>query len=164
MYLPFFLSKNEVIYHEFRQHKNYRNLSLNDIISLGNIAWHTGILTSLNMPKTSIFKLICDNNITLTTSFCASPTNRIIFSSFNHLDNSITLYKDTIEKYFIPSIPSKFNSYSNYENATNLLILHEYFHFLQCNNFYSLNVYRLNPLNEIAAYSFSRNISNISFE
>lgn len=164
MEIPFFLSKNEIIYNEFKQYKKCQNLSFNEIISLGNIAWHTGILASLNTPKIPIFELISDNDITLNASCYTLPKNRIIFSSYNYLDNNITLYKNTIEKYFIPSIPAKYTSYSNYEYAISLLICHEFFHFLQCHNLYSLSIYPLDCLNEIAAYSFARNRDYIYFE
>lgn len=156
MELSFFLDKTKLIENEFELDNICQIHSKNGIFSLGSIAWNIGVLTALEVSN-------FDDLPSLTQPSFTVPST-IIFSDYNKLTNTITLYKDAIEKYFLPNVPSNFSIYSNYENAVYLLKLHEYFHYLQCSNYNYLCVYPMNCLNEIAAYSFAQKISGISFE
>ena len=118
------------------------------------MAWNIGVLTALSTPR-------IDGLSTQTKSHV--PFN-VIFSDYNSLTNTITIYQNTILEYFLPNVPDNFSKFSSYNNAVNLLKLHEYFHYLQCSNFNGLDVFRMNCLNEIAAYSFTQKICGISFE
>ena len=156
MKLSFFLDKNDVIQNEFNLDYGYKKYSEKSIFLLGNMAWDIGVLTALN--GSSFARLN-----TVTKSSIIVPSN-IIFSDYNSISSIITLYKDTIMEHFLPNVPSKYSSFSDYDNAVYLLKLHEYFHHLQCTNFNSISVFRMNCLNEIAAYAFSQKISGICFE
>ena len=156
MKLSFFLDKDDMIRNEFALENKLTRYSKDCIIMLGNMAWNMGVLASLNISN-------FDDLDTLTKPSVVTPSD-IIFSDYNSLTNEITLYKDTILEHFLPNVPTRFSKYTNYNDAIYLLKLHEYFHYLQCTNFQSLAIFRLNCLNEIAAYSFSQKISGISFE
>ena len=152
MKLSFFLDKDDLILNEIDN--NYANKK--SIINLCNFCWDVGKLTAISLPKDSIDNLIAKNNITIIKEQALPIINHIIFSIYNKSNNSITLYDETIEKYFIPNIPKNFTL-----NPYDLFIKHEFFHFLQCNGFYNLKPYKLDFLNEIAAYSFTHNFGII---
>ncbi len=149
MLLSFFLDKDDVIINELN--KNCINCE-NHILELCNFSWDIGKIVAINTPNISMNNLIKKANITIVKKKSLLTIDRVIFSNYNKINNSITIYEDTIKKHFIPYMPSNYSL-----NSYNLFLKHEFFHFLQCNNFYNLRPYKLNFLNEIAAYSFTNN-------
>lgn len=142
---PFALNKTDLILHQLSM--NFISPSP-DILKLCDFCWDLGKIAAISIPNCSILELIYKNNITIRYQKSLSTINNIIFSYYNKSNNTITIFEDTIKQYF---------DVSNYD----LFITHEFFHFLQCNNYYKLKPYKLNFLNEIGAFSFSNNFGII---
>lgn len=149
MKLSFFLSRLLVIQNEFRiDGKSH----IKNILSAGNLSWNTGILCALDYCRTTPQDFIAQHNIQVVTKNAPILLDKLLFSSFNSISNQITLYTDAIDLYLTLHAPIGLDKTS----FTNLLLSHEIFHFLQCNNFCVL--FSMSCLNEIAAYAFAKKI------
>lgn len=152
MQLSFFLPKTHVIQNEFNINPQCRRVNKKNIFNLGNLSWNMGMLCALNFPHVTSREFIASHDIKIITKDIVPILNKILFSSFDASNNSIILYPNMIDKYFVPSAPSNFN----HNHCIDLLLYHEIFHFLQCTN--QCPLYKINCLNEIAAYSFTRKV------
>jgi len=153
--LSFFLNKLEVIENEFQQDHKSHSLPTKNIFQLGNLSWDMGTLCALNFGHTSIQNFITHNNIHVTLKNSLPHFGKMFFSSFIKSSNQITLYIDSINSHLIPYAPYNFTR----SDIFNLLLSHEIFHFMQCNNLCAL--YNNSCLNEIAAYAFAKQIHNM---
>lgn len=149
MKLSFFLSKLLVIQNEF---SIYNKKHIKNILTAGNLSWNIGILCALDYCHTTPQNFITQHNIQVITKNAPVLLDKLLFSSFNSISNQITLYTDAIDSYLTLHAPTGLDKTS----FTNLLLSHEIFHFLQCNNFCVL--FSMSCLNEIAAYAFAKKI------
>lgn len=155
MKLSFFLNKLEVIQNEFSSDYKNRIVTIKNIWKLGNLSWNIGILCALNYKYTTLQEFITHYNIKVITKKAPPLLDKLLFSSFDKTSNQIILYMDTIDSYIISYAPLGVDK--NY--LINLLLAHEIFHFLQCNNHCVL--FNMNCLNEIAAYAFAKSLENM---
>lgn len=155
MKLSFFLNKVLVIQNEFQQDRKAHIFTPRRIMHLGNLSWNMGRLCALNFKHTTTNVFLVRHNIQVTTQNAPTTLYKIFFSSFCKTSNQIVLYSNNIDSYLIPNAPSNFSK----SDLINLLLNHEIFHFLQCNELSTL--YNINCLNEIAAYAFAREMHNM---
>jgi hypothetical protein len=171
-----FLGKQQLIDQELKFDIYYNRIFDPNLDDKLEAAWDRGIKEAEKIKDKNIKQLICEENIIVETDERTYNPNYIIFSEYSSKEKKIVLYKKSIQKIFIPSIPDEYILWKNYEKVIDLFLTHEYFHHLEANNYIGVTSEtekiqikigpfilkrRLRALSEIAAHAFVKEFYDI---